>query len=62
MFKLLPKVKAGERLIVTHKNESYIFAKADVGKRQILLDKLKNLPKLDIGREEIRAFIDEGRA
>ncbi|GHU10898.1 hypothetical protein FACS189449_01250 [Alphaproteobacteria bacterium] len=62
MFKLLPKVKAGEQLIITYKNEDYVFAKANTLKKRLLLNKLKNLPRLNISRKEIREFIDNGRA
>jgi sortase (surface protein transpeptidase) len=62
MFRLLPKVKAGEQLIITHKNEDYVFTKANTFKKQLLINKLKNLPRLNISRKEIREFINKGRA
>jgi hypothetical protein len=62
MFRLLPRVKAGERLVITHKNENYVFVKADSFKKQLLVNKLKKLPKLNVNREEIRSLIDDGRA
>ena len=61
MFRLLPRIKAGEQLKITHKHEDYILIKAETFKKQLLADKLSRLPKLNITQEEIKSFKNSGR-
>jgi hypothetical protein len=63
MFKLLPRVKEGEILTITHKKQEYTLLSADKLRKLKLIDALNCLPPLgDASQDEIRKAIDEGRS
>jgi hypothetical protein len=63
MFKLLPKVGAGETLTITHKKCEYALVPTEHLRKLRLMETLNNLPALsELGRNDVRKAIDDGRS
>ncbi|MDR1032094.1 MAG: hypothetical protein LBL30_03175 [Holosporales bacterium] len=63
MFKLLPKVGAGEILTITHKKREYALVSTEQLRKLRLMEALSNLPVLsELSRDDVRKAIDDGRS
>jgi hypothetical protein len=56
----MPKIKAGMPLTITYKNEDYVLIKIE-SRREKIIKQLQMLPKLSIGRENVKKLINWGR-